>query len=68
MSKAFAQISSTNNKKTAKSEKYSLKSGLKIYGDKGHTGAKSELSKDHDRDVFEPQDPKKLTYQEIKDW
>ena len=34
MSKAFAQISTTNNKKTAKPDKYSLKRGLKVYGEK----------------------------------
>ena len=67
MSKAFAQTSSVDTKKTAKPEKYSLKRGLKVYGEKGHAAVQSELSQIHDRGVFEPQDPKKLSYQEIKD-
>ena len=62
MSKAFAQISTTNNKKTAKPEKYSLKRGLKVYGEKGHAAVQSELSQVHDRGVFKPQDLIKLTY------
>ena len=44
-----------------------MKRGLKVYGEKGHTAVHSEFSQGHDRGVFEPQDPKKLTYQEIKD-
>ena len=67
MSKAFAQTSSIDTKKTAKPEKYSLKRGLKVYDEKGHAAVQSELSQVHDRGVFGPQDPKKLTYQEIKD-
>ena len=68
MSKAFAQTSTIgDSKKTVKPEKYSLKKGLKVYGEKGHAAVQSELSQVHDRGVFEPQDPKKLTYQEIKD-
>ena len=67
MSKAFAQTSSVDTKKTAKPEKYSLKKGLKVYGEKGHAAVQSELSQIHDRGVFEPQDPKKLSYQEIRD-
>ena len=67
MSKAFAQTSSVDTNKTAKPEKYSLKRGLKVYGEKGHAAVESELSQVHDRGVFEPQDPKKLSYQEIKD-
>ena len=67
MSKAFAQTSSVDTSKTAKPEKYSLKRGLKVYGEKGHAAVQSELSQIHDRGVFEPQDPKKLSYQEIKD-
>ena len=38
-----------------------------MYGEKGHAAVQSELSQVHDRGVFEPQDPKKLSYQEIKD-
>ena len=38
MSKTFAQISAINYKKTAKPEKYSLKRGLKVYGEKVHAG------------------------------
>ena len=34
MSKAFAQTSSVDTNKTAKPEKYSLKRGLKVYGEK----------------------------------
>ena len=67
MSKVFAQTSSIDTKKTAKPEKYSLKRVLKVYGEKGHAAVQSELSQIHDRGVFEPQDPKKLTYQDIKD-
>ena len=47
--------------------KFSLKRGLKVYGEKGRAAVESELFQVHDRGVFEPQDPKKLTYQEIKD-
>ena len=53
MSKDFAQISTTNNKKTAKPEKYYLTRSLKIYGIKGHATVQSELSQVHDRGVFE---------------
>ena len=68
MRKAFAQSSTIGySKKTAKSEKYSLKKCLKVYGETGHAAVQSEPSQVHDRGVFEPQDPKKLTYQEIKD-
>ena len=67
MSKTFAQTSSVDTNKTAKPEKYSLKRGLKVYGEKGHAAVQSELSQIHDRGVFEPQDPKKLSYQEIRD-
>ena len=36
MSKAFAQTSSIDNKKTAKPEEYYLKRDLKVYGEKCH--------------------------------
>ena len=49
MSKAFAQTSSVDTNKTAKPEKYSLKRGLKVYGEKGHAAVQSELSQVHDR-------------------
>ena len=37
-----------------------------MYGEKGHAAVKSELSQIHDRGVFEPQDPNKLTHDQIK--
>ena len=40
---------------------------MEVYGEKGHAAVLSGISQVHDRGVFEPQDPKKLTYQEIKD-
>lgn len=66
-SKAFAQASTVSNKSTAKTEKYFLKRGLKLYTEMGRLAVQSELFQVHDRGIFEPQDPKKLTYQEIKD-
>ena len=66
MSKAFSQTSTIDTKKTVKPEKFSLKRGLKVYGEKGRAAVESELFQVHDRGVFEPQDPKKLIYQEIK--
>ena len=66
ISKAFAQTSTNaDSKKTAKPEEYSLKRGLKVYGEKRHAAVQSELSQVHDRGVFKPQDPKKLSYQAI---
>ena len=62
MSKAFAQTAKT----TAKPEKFSLNRGLKVYGKRGHAVVSSELSQVHNRGVFEPQDPRQLTYEEIK--
>ena len=62
MSKAFAQTAKT----TAKPEKFSLNRGLKVYGERGHAAVSAELSQVHSRGVFEPQDARKLTYEEVK--
>ena len=60
-SKAFAQTSSTSSRITAKPETFSLKAGLKVYGEKGYVAVQSKLSQDHDRGAFE-----KLLYEKIK--
>ena len=62
MSKAFAQTAKT----TAKPEKFSLNRGLNVHGERSHAAVSSELSQVHNRGVFKLKDPKKLTYEQVK--
>ena len=57
MSKAFVQTFSNSRKTTAKPEKFTIMTGLKVYDEKGYAAVVSELSQVHDRGAFEPQDP-----------
>ena len=66
ISKAFTQTFSFSNMTMAKPEKYSLKRGLKVYGENGHAAVQSEFSQVHNRGIFELQDHKQLAYEKIK--
>ena len=51
----------------SKPERLSLNNkGLKVYDEKGHVSAYSELSLIHNKGDFKPKNGKKLTYDRIK--
>ena len=52
----------TSNKVVNKPKRLSLNKGLKVWKEKGMSGVRAEIAQIHMRNVFQPQDARKLSY------